>query len=374
MTEPSTREDLMERGLVGIGPVYSAELTSPTTSATLTENQTEKKLPAERERKLDIKRWWRNWRAGEGEMEPPELPVIVKSLDKTPQGYPRLALLLDSDESFMFYRRFGYLQTRLLLYKQDELRELEENLEDLDKNETDWTLLCSRVRDEESSGKRQTLMVNIDQKYKEYVALLVASREIASFDPPIPRDYFTLKKYFDIAKPLCLEESYIYHQGDILSLKPSRDYTMLDSFIQIMFDGFPKALKKASRSLLRIVIQVARNTRGNRKADPSNGFMIYSTQRYDVIVTSIVLILITFLLIIPVYIIWRLTRNTQATNSISPIIGVMLSFTVVFSLVLLKFTKAKRHEILAAAAAYCAVLVTFMGNVGQVSQNGPTSP
>lgn len=93
---------------------------------------------------------------------------------------------------------------------------------------------------------------------------------------------------------------------------------------------------------------------GKRRADPSKGFMIYSSQRYDAIATSIVLILITFLLIIPVYIIWRLTRNTQATNSISPIIGVMLSFTVIFSFVLLKFTKAKRHEILAAAAAYAS--------------------
>jgi hypothetical protein len=31
---------------------------------------------------------------------------------------PRLAALLDSDENFMLYRRFGYLQARLLLHKQ----------------------------------------------------------------------------------------------------------------------------------------------------------------------------------------------------------------------------------------------------------------
>lgn len=32
----------------------------------------------------------------------------------------------------MGYRRFGFLQSRLLLGKQDELRELETELEDLD--------------------------------------------------------------------------------------------------------------------------------------------------------------------------------------------------------------------------------------------------
>lgn len=85
-----------------------------------------------------------------------------------------------------------------------------------------------------------------------------------------------------------------------------------------------------------------------RKAKPDNGIVLYSRRRIDVVVTLIILIMITVLLIIPVYLIWRLTRNT---NNITPIIGVMLAFTVVFSLVLLKFTQAKRHEILAAAAA-----------------------
>ncbi len=49
MTKVETREDLMERGLVGeeqditdLGPSYSTELASPTTSTTLTQVQSEK--------------------------------------------------------------------------------------------------------------------------------------------------------------------------------------------------------------------------------------------------------------------------------------------------------------------------------------------
>jgi hypothetical protein len=43
-----------------------------------------------------------------------------------------LAAFLDSDEGFTIYRRFGYLQSRLLLDKQEQLRLLEEKLEHLD--------------------------------------------------------------------------------------------------------------------------------------------------------------------------------------------------------------------------------------------------
>src|SRR5215469_11608832 len=46
-------------------------------------------------------------------------PTTAKhSVYSCPEGYPRLAAFLDSDENFMVYRRFGYLQSRLLLEKQ----------------------------------------------------------------------------------------------------------------------------------------------------------------------------------------------------------------------------------------------------------------
>ena len=53
-----------------------------------------------------------------------------------PDGYPKLGAFLDSDDNFMIYRRFGYLQSRLLLEKQDDLRKLEEALDRLDTSDT----------------------------------------------------------------------------------------------------------------------------------------------------------------------------------------------------------------------------------------------
>lgn len=53
-----------------------------------------------------------------------------------PTGYPSLAAFMDSDDSFMIYRQFGYVQARLLLEKQAQLRSLEEALDEDDNKES----------------------------------------------------------------------------------------------------------------------------------------------------------------------------------------------------------------------------------------------
>lgn len=63
-------------------------------------------------------------------MRPKSLHFL--KVESYPIGYPRQAVFADSDESFMLYRRFGYIHSRLLLYKQDELRELEASLHNMD--------------------------------------------------------------------------------------------------------------------------------------------------------------------------------------------------------------------------------------------------
>jgi hypothetical protein len=48
-------------------------------------------------------------------------------------GYPNLATLKNSNDTFAIYPRFDYLQSRLLLEKQDVLRVLEKRLDQHDK-------------------------------------------------------------------------------------------------------------------------------------------------------------------------------------------------------------------------------------------------
>ena len=78
----------------------------------------------------------------------------------------------------MIYRRFGYIHARLLMHRQDELRELEDELEEMDKrdakSEERKTCLQSRDVDEHSGaaiagGKsRSSLLDQIEEKAMKY--------------------------------------------------------------------------------------------------------------------------------------------------------------------------------------------------------------
>ena len=97
----------------------------------------------------------------------------------------------------------------------------------------------------------------------------------------------------------------------------------------------------------------------------------YDRERIETCVNVIITCMILVLLIVPVYILYHLTSgpNTPKVNALC--MGVLLIFTLCFSAGLSFFTRARRHEILAAAAGYCAVLVVFIGNVSGRSGIAP---
>ena len=75
----------------------------------------------------------------------------------------------------MVYRRFGFLQSRLLLEKQDDLRLLEEELERLDQEEVGQNERILRNRfgiNQPRFEKRRDLMKRIEEKFCEYCELL----------------------------------------------------------------------------------------------------------------------------------------------------------------------------------------------------------
>ena len=89
------------------------------------------------------------------------------------RGYPRLAAFQASGESFLLYRRFGYLQARVLLDKQDQLRILEEEVKDLDDEMKEFgrpTDLQTRnhISDDGLSDRRADLMRRIEETYCSY--------------------------------------------------------------------------------------------------------------------------------------------------------------------------------------------------------------
>jgi len=91
-------------------------------------------------------------------------------VDDCPVGFPNLAAFLDSDECFSVYRRFGFLQSRLLLDKQDKLRKLEEALDRLDKREAKADPRRPTTTDllEKDVGPRQKLLATIEKEFTSY--------------------------------------------------------------------------------------------------------------------------------------------------------------------------------------------------------------
>lgn len=88
---------------------------------------------------------------------------------------------------------------------------------------------------------------------------------------------------------------------------------------------------------------------GERKTNDSN-IHLFSRSRINFVVTLIITLIILGLLIAPIVGLFELMQyhNLSATDTGS--IGILLVSTLVFSCVLSMFTKAKRHEVLAAAA------------------------
>lgn len=85
---------------------------------------------------------------------------------------------MDSDDNFMIYRRFGFLYSRVLLQKQDELREVEETLDEMDKKDSTESnqsrrALQSRAKDQKRTGvsghpTRQELLRSTEEKLYAY--------------------------------------------------------------------------------------------------------------------------------------------------------------------------------------------------------------
>lgn len=79
------------------------------------------------------------------------------------------------------------------------------------------------------------------------------------------------------------------------------------------------------------------------------------------LVGLIITLIIFVLLVLPVVAMYELTSVGNRDSTIDAV-GLLVVFTLLFSAAMSLLTKAKRHELFAASAAYCAVLVVFISN------------
>ena len=99
-----------------------------------------------------------------------------------------------------------------------------------------------------------------------------------------------------------------------------------------------------------------------RKKTDDGAVHYYSRSRVEFFVGLIITSLIFVLLVVPVVVMYKMTSVSKSQHSTFTAIGVLIIFTLLFSAAMGLLTVAKRHEIFAASAAYCAILVVFIGN------------
>ncbi|KAF2002301.1 hypothetical protein P154DRAFT_618706 [Amniculicola lignicola CBS 123094] len=295
--------------------------------------------------------------------------TITSTLESYPCGYPQLAGFQSSESSFSIYRTFDYLHSRVILQLQDELRDCEENLSDMDyldsKNGRE-KCLTSRMgdlkqtrKDKQSSSKRVDLLATIATKLIQYDQVLVGARKLGAFQRPSARDYRSVRRFFYNEKPLSSmsEEQYILRKEDLVTLRHGREWATFDGWVEGLVSKFP--WKWLTRKLF--------TTPELRKKSTSDTIFYYSPSRIEQFVCLIITFIIFVLLVLPVVAMYKLTYVGNR-NNLFDAIGILVAFTLLFSAAMGMLTKAKRHELFAASAAYCAVLVVFISNFD--GQNG----
>lgn len=94
--------------------------------------------------------------------------LTIFAVDIFKKGYPNLAAFKNSDKDFAVYCRFGYLQSRILLERQDQLRVSKERLDKMDKSDM---YRYTRSLDAEYLMPRQALLQEIEETFRSYGAV-----------------------------------------------------------------------------------------------------------------------------------------------------------------------------------------------------------
>ena len=191
--------------------------------------------------------------------------MLNLSVQDYPRGFPKLACFLDSDDSFMTYRRFGQVFSRLLLNKQSEIREIEGTLLAMDKMDAksgNEKYLMSRTADAERDGEsvpgswpetRTHLLERLEKKALEYgeytmaatheltdlgtkAELLLKTQGLKNLEKPSARDYRSVLNFMenDGGQTYETESGWIYDKEDLVSLRPGREHAWLDGFLERM--------------------------------------------------------------------------------------------------------------------------------------------
>lgn len=238
----------------------------------------------------------------------------------------------------MIFRRFSQLQARLILEKQDQLRNVEQDLiffdeEDFLKSKTDNLARLDRRRRQnpEEREAREEIMRRAETVFTEYADLLTAAQRLASFGKPETHELESVQRYIYFTKPIVLSESnWIFQKrDDIVTLRESPRYPF--NFAGGVFEWLVSMTHYS---------QIA-------NSETTQTWLEWNDKVTRIAKASmwiVLLIIVEALFILPIY------ALSTVGNDVGKSIGILVSCAFVFALVLCG-TPAKPHEILNSTAA-----------------------
>lgn len=184
------------------------------------------------------------------------------------------------------------------------------------------------------------------------------------------------------------ETDAIRTREDIVSLRNGREWATFDGGVESLISRLDSHLQNIF-SLQHPPLQRRFFRTKELEEKTTDAYIsLYSSERVDLLVNCLITCVIFCLLVVPVVAMYLLTSEAIETPSIPGMgqngttggqqqlsaadinsrntfnaVGVLIVFTLLFSAAMSLVTKAARHELFAASAAYCAILVVFIGNL-----------
>jgi hypothetical protein len=315
-------------------------------------------------------------------MELPHRPASAESISEKEMlekpwkyiGYKVFSRWIASDPSLFMLRRFGALNARVALSLQDEIAQLEEKLDYMDKrysNRDCPDIHNGSFRDDLSGDEddRRGLIRDVLPKklakysMHRYLLGLPARPSITSTDEFLNgyskivsrgncnlTDIAGVRRWLRLIRPKAISESeseYIDHQDDLVPIHLTTKSLGRNLLESIAFGGawFPWGIPWLRNWFTREAPEDIVSLRNEETVWTSG-------QRLEKVSSVIISVAGLAMLIGPIWILAFLKPMTYR-------LAVMSSFIVVF-FVVVAVTRSTLHESLAATAAYSAVLVVFL--------------
>lgn len=284
-------------------------------------------------------------------------------------GYPKLGGRMGMVPEMAMFRRFGTLNAQMLLYMQSELTHLENDLRELEQEDSrsdqpyksKYSRDCFFLLNPTTPGdnRQLSLVMEIKAKLKEYNKTLKLQYFLTSMPEPSEYDLEYIQQYMESRDmgPLIMTgpDADIWgsvaesksHVSDLVALRARHNE-----------DPFSKWVTGTG---MKIFFRCGGHRW--RKPSPVDGRVFYSDSKLLRITYWITSILASLLPVSSIIILY-------CARSILARLAIIAGFNIIVSLCLLGFTNAKRSEVFAVTAAFAAVQVVFVGTNGTNGNNG----